>query len=45
MLVEDDPLIVEFTEKTLIKDGFEVIVATTGNEALELLATHRADII
>jgi two-component system response regulator ResD len=45
MLVEDDPLIVEFTEKNLIKDGFEVIVATTGNEALELLATHRADII
>jgi len=45
MLVEDDPLIVEFTEKNLIKDGFEVIVATTGSEALELLATHRADII
>ena len=45
MLVEDDPLIVEFTEKNLIKDGFEVIVATTGNEALELLTTHRADII
>jgi DNA-binding response OmpR family regulator len=45
MLVEDDPLIVEFTEKNLIQDGFEVIVATTGNEALELLATHRADII
>ncbi|MFB0533872.1 MAG: response regulator transcription factor [Anaerolineae bacterium] len=45
MLVEDDPLIVEFTEKNLIKDGFEVVVAATGNEALELLTTHRADII
>jgi len=45
MLVEDDPLIVEFTEKNLIKDGFEVIVATTGSEALELLTKHRADII
>ena len=45
MLVEDDPLIVEFTEKNLIKDGFEVIVATTGNDALELMSTHRADII
>lgn len=45
MLVEDDPLIVEFTVKNLIKDGFEVVVATTGNEALELLATRRADII
>jgi DNA-binding response OmpR family regulator len=31
--------------KNLIKDGFEVIVATTGNEALELLTKHRADII
>lgn len=45
MLVEDDPLIVEFTEKNLIKDGFEVIVATTGNDVLELMSTHRADII
>jgi DNA-binding response OmpR family regulator len=45
MLVEDDPLIVEFTIKNLIKDGFDVIVATTGNEALALLATRRADII
>jgi len=45
MLVEDDPLIVEFTEKNLIKDGLEVIVATTGSEALELLTKHRADII
>jgi DNA-binding response OmpR family regulator len=45
MLVEDDPLVVEFTEKNLIKDGFEVIVATTGNDALELMSTHRADII
>ena len=45
MLVEDDPLIVEFTEKNLIKDGFEVLVATTGNEALELLTKHQADII
>jgi two-component system response regulator VicR len=45
MLVEDDPLIVEFTIKNLIKDGFDVFVATTGNEALALLATRRADII
>jgi DNA-binding response OmpR family regulator len=45
MLVEDDPLIVEFTIKNLIKDGFEVLVATTGSEALELLTKHRADII
>ncbi len=45
MLVEDDPLIVEFTIKNLIKDGFDVIVATTGNEALALLATRRADIV
>lgn len=45
MLIEDDPLIVEFTEKNLIKDGFEVIVATTGNAALELLSTRQADII
>lgn len=45
ILVEDDPLIVEFTVKNLIKDGFDVIVATTGSEALELLSTCRADII
>jgi DNA-binding response OmpR family regulator len=38
-------LIVEFTIKNLIKDGFDVIVATTGNEALALLATRRADIV
>jgi DNA-binding response OmpR family regulator len=45
MLVEDDPLIVEFTVKNLIKDGFEVFVATTGSEALKLLTKHRVDII
>ena len=45
MLVEDDPLIVEFTVKNLIKDGFEVFVATTGSEALELRIKHRVDII
>jgi DNA-binding response OmpR family regulator len=45
MLVEDDPLIVEFTVKNLIKDGFEVIIATTGSEALELMIKHRVDII
>jgi DNA-binding response OmpR family regulator len=45
MLVEDDPLIVEFTMKNLIKDGFEVFVATTGGEALELLTKRQIDII
>jgi DNA-binding response OmpR family regulator len=45
MLVEDDPLIVEFTVKNLIKDGFEVFVATTGGEALELLTKRQIDII
>jgi DNA-binding response OmpR family regulator len=45
LLVEDDPLIVEFTAKNLIKDGFQVMVATTGEEALQLMAVEKPDII
>ncbi len=45
LLVEDDPLIVEFTAKNLLKDGFQVIVATTGEEALRVMAVEKPDII
>ncbi len=45
LLVEDDPLIAEFTEKNLSEDGFQVTVATTGEEALQWMAVQRPDII
>jgi DNA-binding response OmpR family regulator len=39
ILLEDDPLILVCTEDALADAGFEVLPASTGEEALELLRT------
>jgi len=38
ILLEDEPLIQVCTEDALVEAGFEVLVADTGTQALELLA-------
>ena len=45
LLVEDDPLILEFTESNLTEDGFDVTTAMTGAEALRKLTDNMPDVI
>jgi two-component system OmpR family response regulator len=45
LLVDDEPQIVEILSSYLQKDGFHVVTAETGNEALELAASLHPDCI
>lgn len=45
MIVEDNPLIVEFVMARLQREGFDVIVAEGCQEALDLLQHNRPDLI
>lgn len=45
MLVEDDPLIAEFTLRNLTQHGFDTRVAYSGQEALDLLTHETPDLI
>jgi two-component system cell cycle sensor histidine kinase/response regulator CckA len=40
LLVEDDPHVRSVTARTLTSDGYEVLVASNGIEALELVSSH-----
>lgn len=44
LLVEDDPILLEITERCLVKAGYRVLAATTGAAALELWRCHCASI-
>ena len=41
LLVEDDPHVRSVTARTLGSDGYEVLVASNGLEALEIVSSHR----
>jgi two-component system cell cycle sensor histidine kinase/response regulator CckA len=41
LLVEDDPHVRSVTARTLLSDGYQVLVASNGIEALELVSSHR----
>jgi two-component system KDP operon response regulator KdpE len=45
LIVDDQPKVLKFIEIDLKLRGFEVIGATSGNEALELVKTLKPDII
>ncbi len=45
MVVEDDVSLIEFYNDSLYQEGYKVITATTGLEALELLKTQNVDLI
>ncbi|MHB8156213.1 MAG: response regulator transcription factor [Desulfocucumaceae bacterium] len=45
MVVDDEPKIVKIVEHALVKEGFEVIKAGSGAEALELAAKDRPDLV
>lgn len=44
LVVDDEPSICFFLEETLTRDGHEVVVAGSGQEALKLLAEHPFDL-
>lgn len=45
LIVDDEPNIVMSLEYTFKKNGFDVLIARDGQEALELLRFHRPDAI
>jgi DNA-binding response OmpR family regulator len=45
LIVDDEPHIVEFLQMGFEYEGFDVAVATTGDEALTVAASHRPDIV
>jgi len=45
LVVDDEPDVVEFIERTLRTDGFDVITAYDGIAALDLVSTENPDLI
>lgn len=44
LVVDDDPVILEYVEKALIDAGFEIFTATSGAEAIQISATNEIDL-
>lgn len=40
LVVDDEPFVVKIAQRVLERDGFEVLVAGTGEEALAVMAAH-----
>ena len=45
LIVEDDPGICTFLRTTLVSEGYDAIVVTSGQSALEMIASHCPDCI
>ena len=45
LLVDDEPDILEFIEYNLRKEGYEVILAKNGREAVDQAVKHHPDLI
>ena len=45
LAVDDDPLLLQLIEQTLQKGGYEVILASAGQEGLQLLAERRPHLV
>jgi DNA-binding response OmpR family regulator len=45
LLVEDDQIIIKAYEKKLTSEGFTVKIASTGDEALNLLSSEKFDLV
>src|SRR5581483_10704773 len=45
LIVDDEPHIVDFLEVGFSYEGFRVLVATTGPEAIEMATMHQPDVI
>jgi len=45
LCIDDDPAILEITQKMLEKSGYSVLTATNGSEALEIFRERRIDLV
>ncbi len=45
LVIEDDPVSLELLKNRLTKEGYEILIARTGKEGLELAAKERPDLI
>ena len=45
LLVDDEPDIIEFLGYNLTKEGFDVLIATSGSEAIEVAKKNKPDLI
>lgn len=45
LIVDDEPDVVSFLERTLVSDGFDVVKAYDGIGALDLINTEKPDIV
>jgi two-component system, OmpR family, response regulator MprA len=45
LIVDDDPKLLKMLQRTLQYEGFHVLSATNGNEALAEVQTHRPDVV
>jgi len=45
LIVDDDPKLLKMLQRTLAYEGFRVLSATNGNEALSELQAHRPDVM
>ena len=45
LIVEDEPLLSSALSLSLSKDGFQILTAVNGNEALNLVNTNKPDLI
>jgi len=45
LIVDDDPAFVRLVNQTLTHEGYEVLMADDGQEALRLLFAHKPDLV
>ena len=45
LIVDDDPKLLKMLQRTLAYEGFRVLSATNGNEALTQIQAHRPDVV
>ncbi len=45
LVVDDEPDVLDFLESALEDEGFTVLTASDGNEAIEILKSHKVDFI
>ena len=45
LIVDDDAKLLKMLQRTLVYEGFHVLSATNGNEALAEIQAHRPDVV
>jgi DNA-binding response OmpR family regulator len=45
LIIEDNPMVVKSLEFKLSRDGYEIIVATDGRQAMEIIESEEFDLV